>query len=239
LAAEQSKPGSLLYPIKQVVKNAKLALTSNQTAKALLHLEKGEDKIEELKQAAEDENNMNANRIVGDYEHDVNNALKETQNLNQKNIETAKTIDQTLEKHTQTLEQVKDQVPSPAQAAINKAITVSEKGQQQAQEVIQNNPSGNTLPTAIPVTNTPQSGQNHVDNPGSSNSQEQNIPSIQLPTQPQNNQNNNSDFGRNKANATIYSSFSSNGHEYINKFYSRRQTSNTATSQSARCFSTR
>lgn len=66
----------------------------------------------------------------------MNNALNETQNLDQQKTETVNTINQALEKHTQILEQVKEQVPTQAKEAIDKAITVSEKGQQKAQEVI-------------------------------------------------------------------------------------------------------
>src|SRR3990172_3166103 len=44
MASQDSNPCSTLYPIKQIVQDIKIAATSNPSSKALLHVEKAEDK---------------------------------------------------------------------------------------------------------------------------------------------------------------------------------------------------
>lgn len=200
LAAEQSKPGALLYPIKQVVQDAKIALATNPTTKALLHLEKAQDKVEEMQRAVFNTQSDQFEQNAQDYKENISKAVEETQQIETQKENTAQTINNSLEKHTEVLQQLQTVAPTQAQPGLEKALDASKKGQQQVQEVMQNNPSGNTLPTTILPTNTPQTGQNHVDDSGVSNSQDQNKPTIQLPTQAQNNQSSNNEFGQNKVN---------------------------------------
>lgn len=189
LAASESKPGSLLYPVKQVVQDAKLAITTNPTARALLHLEKAQDKVEEMQQTVFDTKTNQFEQNAQEYKENIKKAVEETKEIETQRENTAQTVNTSLEKHTETLQQLQTVAPTQAQPALEKAIDASQKGQQQVQQVIQNNPAGNTLPTYTPPTGTPQPEQNHADNPP-----------LQLPAQSQNNQNNDSSFGLNKAN---------------------------------------
>lgn len=189
LAASESKPGSLLYPIKQVVQDAKLAIATNPTAKALLHLEKAQDKVEEMQQAVFDTKTEHFEQNVQEYKESINKAVEETKEVETQKEDTAQTVNESLEKHTETLQQLQTIAPTQAQPALEKAIDASQKGQQQVQEVIQNNPSNTNQPP-------PQ-------NSGNFNNQNIGRPTV-VPAQPQSgqnqNSNSNSSFGQEKAN---------------------------------------
>ena len=184
LAAEHSTPDSLLYPVKQAVQEAKLAVLSDPTTRALLHLEKAEDKIEEIKQFLSDNNDEKLERGVKDYQDNLGKVIQETQKLKEQNNNAIQIIEQSLGNQTRTLQLLQNTAPAPAQPAIEKAIDASQKGQEQAQEVLQNNPS-----------NYPGPEQNNSGN------QETGKPSS-LPEPPQNvqNQSTNSQQGQDKAN---------------------------------------
>lgn len=143
LAAEHAQPGSLLYPVKQAVQEAKLAVTSNPDARALLHLEKAEDKIEEIKQSVSENNDEKLESSVKDYQDNVGKAIHETQKLEEQEESTAKKVEQSLGNQAETLHELQNTAPIQAQPALEKAIEASQKGQEQAQEVLQNNPSNN------------------------------------------------------------------------------------------------
>ena len=183
LAAEHITPGSPLYPVKQIVQEAKLAVASNPTTKALLHLEKAEDKIEEIKQSVSNNNDEELESVVKDYQDNVGKAIQETQKSKDQTNNAARVIEQSLGNQTQTLQELQNTAPTQAQPALEKAIDASQKGQEQAQEAIQNNPSNN-----------------HGSEQNNSGNQETGKPSV-LPEPSQNvqNQSTNSQPGQDKA----------------------------------------
>ena len=168
LAAEHSQPGSLLYPVKQVVQEAKLAVTGSPSARASLHLEKAKDKVEEIKQSVSDNDDEKLNNSVKGYQDNVSKTIQETQKSKEQTNNTIQIIEQSLDSQTQILQELQITAPTQAQPALDKAIDASQKGQEQVQKVMQNSPSSNT-----PRPDQTQNPQNQSSNEQSSSSNSQ------------------------------------------------------------------
>jgi len=150
MASQDSNPGSTLYPIKQIVQDIKIAATSNPSSKALLHVEKAEDKIQEIGQSAEENNEEKLEERASDYQEIVGEVIEDTQNIEAQNNNAAHSIVESLGNQTQTLKQLQNSSPANAQPALENAIEASQKGLEHVQEALQNNPKneGNELPNA-------------------------------------------------------------------------------------------
>ena len=138
LAAGQSKPGSILYPVKQLVQNAKLAIATKPTTKAILHLEKARDKVEEIQKSASDTKTEQIEQKAEEYKEDIGKAVEEVQKGGSQQEKTAETVNEALKNNTQKLEELKTSAPTQAQPALEKAIEASQKGQEQVKETGQN-----------------------------------------------------------------------------------------------------
>lgn len=135
LAADNATPGSLLYPVKQIVQEAKLVVVSNPTSRALLNLEKAEDKVEEIKQSAYENNNEKLEKGTQDYQEIVVNVINESQIINNQESSALNSIVESLGNQTQTLQELQNSAPINAQPALENAIEVSQKGLQQVQDL--------------------------------------------------------------------------------------------------------
>ena len=122
LAAEHATPGSLFYPLKQAVQDAKLAVLNNPAARTLFHLENTEDTATKTKQS------------VTNHDNDM------PQNESDKSaLETPKPAEQkVLGSQAEKANELRNSVPANA---LEKATRVSTNGQDQAQEALQRNPS--------------------------------------------------------------------------------------------------
>ncbi|KKS95140.1 MAG: hypothetical protein UV73_C0022G0004 [Candidatus Gottesmanbacteria bacterium GW2011_GWA2_43_14] len=152
LAAGQSKPGSFLYPVRQLVQNAKLAVATNPSTRALLHLEKARDKVEEMQTSASDRKTEQFEQKAEDYKKDIGKAVEEVQKSGIQQEKTAETVNEFLENQTRTLEELMTAAPTQNQPALEKAIDASQQGQEKMLEVQPEN-----IPTP---SNQSQSGNN-------------------------------------------------------------------------------
>jgi len=150
LASQESNPGTVLYPIKQIVQDIKIAATSNPSSKALLHVEKAEDKIQEIRLSANENNEEKLEERASDYKEIVGEVIEDTQNIEAQNNNAAHSIVESLGNQTQTLKELQNSSPANAQPALENAIEASQKGLERVQEALQNNPNnqGNELPDA-------------------------------------------------------------------------------------------
>jgi hypothetical protein len=140
-ASEQSQPGSLLYPVKKAVREVRLALETNPRSRAILHIQKAEDNLKEIKQSVESNNNNRLEQNVNRYQENVNKAFQESQKSKQQN-NTINRMEQSAGKQREVLQQIENRAPQQAQPALNRAIEASEKNQQEVRgaEIIDNQP---------------------------------------------------------------------------------------------------
>jgi hypothetical protein len=78
-AAQSSLPGDALYPVKQGVENFQLAITTNPTAKADLHLKFAQRRIDEVQQEVKLNRNISP-QTLDNVTKQFDNALKELSN---------------------------------------------------------------------------------------------------------------------------------------------------------------
>lgn len=133
-AAQSSLPGDTLYPVKTGVENFQLAITPEGAAKADLHLNLAQRRIDEAAQQVQQNRNVNVQALetVGQQ---FNDAIKELSSSDD-NEDTDKvlsrlsvsTLNQQLE-----LEQVLANAPEASKTALKQALDITRKGNLVAQ----------------------------------------------------------------------------------------------------------
>jgi len=138
-AAQSSLPGDTLYPVKIGVENIQLVVTTDAAAKANLHLELAQRRIDEAKQLVT-KNRAVDTQALGTVTQQYDKAIKELSNAGN-NKETDKTLsrlavdslDQQIE-----LAQVMASVQESSQPAVQQAIDATRRGNTIAQVAYNN-----------------------------------------------------------------------------------------------------
>lgn len=129
LAAKDTRPGELLYPVKHFVEDMQLTWTSNPAEKATIHLNKADKNVQDIKQAADKKDTTHMNQAAKEYEKEVQEVKNAGKDAARNNQELHNTINQHLQQNTKQLQQVREVVPTTAQSAIQHAIDVSSQEQ--------------------------------------------------------------------------------------------------------------
>lgn len=167
-ASQNAIPGSVLYPVRQLVLDTKIYFTSDSGEKAILNLEKSENKIEEIKTSVSVGNDEKLENAINAYKQTIDEVAKETKSFNEKNSETTDNIVNSLGRQEQTLQEIKNIVPENRKPAINNAINSRDNAARQVEEAVGNpeNNSGNTQVKSIETqpANPEKSNENKLNN---------------------------------------------------------------------------
>jgi hypothetical protein len=126
-AAEGTSPGSFLYPVKEAVQKAKIVLSKNPSARALLHLEEAESSLSEIEKSVESKNNERLEKSVDKYEEHVGHVRRETQSPQQQSGSSVK-VEEAIGNQAEKLKSLGESVPVQAQSALERALEASQKG---------------------------------------------------------------------------------------------------------------
>jgi len=131
-ASQDSLPDDALYQVKLATEQARLVLTTNDAAKAKLHLTFAGSRIEEMAALVEKERPEKVNMAVNGYDRAIAMALGKLEELSGKGLATAdisELVALAASRHLSALDEVMDIVPEEAKEAIAKAKGVSINGQ--------------------------------------------------------------------------------------------------------------
>lgn len=182
LASQRSQPGDFLYPIKQIIRDAQISLSSNPSQKALLHLERSEDKIIEIKRSVKDGDLNQMKKSLNEYTETVEKVIQETKTSQDGSNLIYETVVDSLENQEKALQESKNHIPPEIQPAMDNAIDTSSQFTEQVKgettEFTGNNEyevNKNSSETNIPnpKPSPVQSGNLNTDNPN--NVQQQKI----------------------------------------------------------------
>lgn len=139
-AAQGSLPGDALYGVKQATEEVRLAAARSDADKAELHLAFAERRASEATELAQRGKSQEAHEAAEGYQKHVAavGAELEQQKVHGKDVEklVAK-FQEHLKRHEATMTRVLDQVPDQAKGAIQRAMEVSRRGQEQAIRAMQ------------------------------------------------------------------------------------------------------
>ncbi|MBI4062349.1 hypothetical protein HY410_00345 [Candidatus Gottesmanbacteria bacterium] len=138
-AANGSKPGDPLYPVKKAVEQAQLVITNSPPARAILQAKIAGNRASEMQNVVESQHDGDTlDALSHDYEESVSQTLVELEKATPSSNTVSQNVTEELKKHEQTLETVKTIVPSNSQEPITKAIEASQKGQEAAEAASNN-----------------------------------------------------------------------------------------------------
>ncbi|NTV31603.1 hypothetical protein HGA91_06525 [candidate division WWE3 bacterium] len=162
-ASETSHSGEILYPIKKLTQTLQLSLTDSPKEQVDIHVEYAEKEIEQIRGSLANNEIVAIPTVSAEYEHEINDAVQVIQETQSDTSDVIEKATETLDKHSQKLEELLDQAPSPAQETIAQTIISVQKTKQilaDQQEEIQKRiivptvpaiPTVPSVPTAIPI----------------------------------------------------------------------------------------
>ncbi len=134
-ASQGSLPGDILYPVKLSTEQVRQVLATNDTAKAELYLTFANSRVEEVTALVERGRPEKADIAVNGYDKAIAMAIEKMEKASDKGLGIADTSEEVASatlKHLEVLEGLLETVPDEAKPAIEKAIEVSAKGQENA-----------------------------------------------------------------------------------------------------------
>lgn len=134
VASDRSNPGDILYPVKKAVESAQVAVASSPTARAILQIHIAGKRVREMKDVVDtNKNSQELDELSHEYEMHVDQSLAELDSASSSAATARENVVKALEKHEETLQTVKNEVPEDHQASIDRAIDASQKGQEAVQ----------------------------------------------------------------------------------------------------------
>ncbi len=130
-ASQDSLPGDALYPVKLGTEQARLVLTTSDTAKVDLQLTFANSRVEEMTALVEKGKPEKINIAVNGYDGAVAMAIEKLGEASGKGLATAnisELVALVTSKHLTALDEVYEKVPDEAKPAIEKARVVSING---------------------------------------------------------------------------------------------------------------
>jgi len=127
-ASASSLPEEPLYPVKLVVENARLALTSDPRSRAELEIQFAARRLEEVEAAAQQGRVTAVERGLALYERQLEVAVQRIGTTGNAPPTTDPVIETSLARQQEQLAEVYDRAPAAAKPAILHAMEVSRKG---------------------------------------------------------------------------------------------------------------
>ena len=128
-AAKNSLPGDVLYQVKTGLEQAQMQLASDANRQALLHLEFAERRLEEISGLIEEGRFGEIDRVAGQFEYHVQQAIRAMQLVASGNPEQAGAlaaqIADALSRYNAMLSAMLDQIPDDVRSAVERAILTS------------------------------------------------------------------------------------------------------------------
>lgn len=134
-ASQNSLPGDILYPVKLATEQARLVVSTSDTAKAELRLTFANSRIAEMTALTEKRRPEKINIAVNGYDKAMAMAIEKMEKAHGKGLgiaDISEEIASTSLEHLEVLEGVLETAPDEAKPAIQKAIEVSANGQENA-----------------------------------------------------------------------------------------------------------
>jgi hypothetical protein len=143
--AESANPGDFLYPIKRSVENVQIAMTPDDTQKALLKIKQADERIAEIKQTINKGNPEQMQKIVEDYNHQLDEAVSDAKKVQNKSSTLSQTVNQHLENQTKALEEIENQTSNKNKQVVKKALDSNQQASQRLNTTRRNRGSTQNL----------------------------------------------------------------------------------------------
>ncbi len=159
-ASQDALPGDTLYPVKQLVEDADVALTLSPEAKAEKHLALAQERAQEIRALAAQNRLDLIPEVTQDMQDHLQAAAELGQQLAQKGqAEALARIVVMTQATEQMLNQAVAQAPEEAQPAISYALQAAQQSEVEIAQVLQTAAAAGQAMTATPVVTLPASSQ--------------------------------------------------------------------------------
>lgn len=135
VASAKATPNNIFYPIKTALEQIELSLTTSPSSRAILQTKIAGHRVEEIQQVVHDDSDITqVSTLTSQYEEEIKKSLEALVKATPSGESTAQKVASELEKHTEVLKEVRSQIPTEHQEGVQRALEVSQNGQDIAQD---------------------------------------------------------------------------------------------------------
>ena len=135
IASQNAQPGSIFYPIRQAMIEARISFSTKPQEKAVLNMEKSQIKLLEIEKFIDEKENEKVESALYDYGKSLKDVKKETDSFKKADNETTEKIIKGLEKQERTLEQIMENAPENSKEPLQKAIDAASEAKENTSQV--------------------------------------------------------------------------------------------------------